>query len=77
MILAIGATGLSARLSNRVLKLAYMFNDLEGSEEIQSEYLAQVLNFRLSEVDDGVKKRILGCLLLEHVLNRQGFIALL
>jgi magnesium chelatase family protein len=44
--LAMTQLNLSARAYHRILKLAYTIADLAGSDEIQSVYLAEALQYR-------------------------------
>ncbi|GGN90521.1 YifB family Mg chelatase-like AAA ATPase [Saccharibacillus kuerlensis] len=43
---AIGAMGLSMRSRDRILKLALTIADLEGSDEIRTEHIAEALQYR-------------------------------
>ncbi len=51
---AMGQMNLSARWYHRVLKLTRTIADLAGSEQIQAARLAEALNLRQAEDDDGI-----------------------
>jgi hypothetical protein len=48
---------LSARGYHRVLKLARTVADLAGSDQIQSEHLAEALYLRQAKADDGTVRQ--------------------